>query len=128
MLISTHSPTTHQWTQPPTDTDLPTQKVLIDNDVDDEMRVNELERPELREWETGVKRVRYRRPKLREWETRVERVSLREMSFRDEEMRWEWMRERESDGMYYFNHRGIKIIFFLFSSHEQCPSIYRCAL
>ena len=36
-------------------------------------------------------------------------------------------RERESDGMYYFNHRGIKINFF-FSSHEQCTSINRCAL
>ena len=52
------------------------------------------------------------------------RVSLREM-FRDEMKVNE--REREAS-VYYFNHQFIKIIIFFFSSHEQCTSIFRCAL
>ena len=80
----------------------------------------ESERPELREWDIGDRSWESERPKLREWAWERWASEMR----RWDESEW----ERESDSMYYFNHRGIKIIFFLFSSHEQCPSIYRCAL
>ena len=67
----------------------------------------------VREWETGVERVRYRRPELREWEIgdrSWERWAL-EMR-RWDESEWERKREWRYHGMYYLNHRGIKIIFF----------------
>ena len=76
------------------------------------------------------------RPDL--WDERERSFGLREQRNvtwereREREMSCETGREKEREEKYYFNEKGSKIIFFffffLFSSHEQCTSIYRCAL
>ena len=61
------------------------------------------------------------------WSERAEGSNVRERD-KEREMSCETGREKEREKKYYFNEKESKIIFFLFSSHEQCTSIYRCAL
>ena len=163
MLINAHSPATHWWTQPPTNSNLPTQpqppphhspqptagkkkkkkcwSAPITQPPTNEpnhlpmliyphkkcwstmtltmkwewmsLRDRRVERVRDRSWEseiskTRVKRMRDRRPELKEWAWERWALEMR----RWDESEWERKREWRYHGMYYLNHRGIKIIFF----------------